>query len=153
MEQMTPIFRRGAFESVWHQLATMPDERLGSDSGLDLFWCGVVALRWPAHPACVVLHTQSVIHTNTHTIHRFDRSEREHYMLGKDDPRSLNLFHYLMEHHDAELRAALRRTPDEARFAGGAAGVKFTSKVLDEWHARGSRMNPNASVARGCWGV
>ena len=29
-------------------------------------------------PACVLVNTQSVVHLNTHTIHRFDRQEREH---------------------------------------------------------------------------
>ena len=73
IEQMTPVFRRGAFIALYHSLMSIPNELLGSDSGIDLFWCGLAAMAFPAYPACVVINTQSVIHTNTHTIHRFDK--------------------------------------------------------------------------------
>ena len=30
---------------------------------------------------------------------------------------------------------------------------KWTTRLLDEWHAHGSRMNPNGTISRGCWGA
>ena len=125
---MTPIFRRGAFENVWRTLTTLPSERLGSDSGLDILWCGLAALQWPQWPACVVLNTQSVIHTNTHTIHKFDKQEREHYF------GPLNLYVYLQTHFDFALRAAYRildsdieLQPAHSKGAPPAKGAKATS--------------------------
>ena len=78
IEQMTPILRRGAFERVWAALATVPDLYLGSDSGLETLWCGLATRHFPLWPACALLNTQSVVHLNTHTIHKYDKLEREH---------------------------------------------------------------------------
>ena len=150
MEQMTPILRRGAFERVWNALTTIPDEYLGSDSGIDVLWCGLASMAYPQWPACSLLLTQSVVHMNTHTIHRFDKQEREHY-FGK-----LNLYQYLQHHFDREMRAAFRISDADLGRSGSSGNgtlVKWSLKSLDEWHARGSKMNPNASASRGCWGL
>ena len=54
-------------------------------------------------PSCVVLGHQSVIHTNTHTIHKYDKDEYKHYKT-KDA-----LLFYLHERFEPELKALLNQ--------------------------------------------
>ena len=148
VEQMTPILRRGAFQHLWRALLSIPTDILGSDSGLDALWCGLAARHYPRWPACVLLSTQSVVHTNTHTIHRFDQQERAHYF------GPLNLYSYLMKHHARDLCGAARLPDAVCRPNGTMVIPRWTPRTFDDWHSRGSKMNPNGtSATRGCWGL
>jgi hypothetical protein len=98
---MTPIFRREAYELLWLALQRIPEDRLGSDSGLETLWCGLAVTRFPKWPPCVALAHTSVVHLNTHTIHRFDKDERKHYFDAR-----VNLMPYLNLHFAAEMHAA-----------------------------------------------
>ena len=103
IEQMTPVLRREIWVLVWSALQGVPAARLSSDSGIETLWCGLAALHFPTWPACVALAHQSVIHLNTHTIHRFDKQEREHYFNAH-----VNLMSYLQANFAPAMRAALR---------------------------------------------
>lgn len=151
IEQMTPIFRRGAFFLLWRTLQSIPDARLGSDSGLESFWCGLAALHAPDKPPCVLLHHQSIIHMNTHTIHRFDKEERQNYFNASN-----NLYPYLREHFPHVLRAANRiNQSEEGSNAGSPKAVSTRPSAWQErWLSRASWTNSNASkTAKGCWGL
>lgn len=93
IEQMTPIFTRGAFDTLRRHLATVPPGLLTTDSGdfgLETFWCGLFARGRPGNDArpsstlvragtageaqaasCILLHHVSVVHTDTRTMRRF----------------------------------------------------------------------------------
>ena len=113
IEQMTPIFRRASFDVLWKALSRIPDERLGSDSGLETLWCGLAVLHFADWPACIALSHMSVIHLNTHTIHRYDKQERAHYFNQK-----VNLLPYLNENFSTEMQAARLRATTIARELG-----------------------------------
>ena len=100
---MTPIFRREVFSLLVDALQEIPESRLGSDSGLEMLWCGLSVMHYPDHPPCVAVSHVSVIHLNTRTIHKYDKEERQHYF----NP-NVNLLPYLVEHFAPPLRAICR---------------------------------------------
>lgn len=147
VEQMTPMLRRDAFEIFWQKaLDLIPDEKLGSDSGVEQLWCGLASMHLPSRPSCVVLGHQSVIHTNTHTIHKYDKDEYKHYKT-KDA-----LLFYLHERFEPELKASYRVSAADAMRANDTATWRIDWKnprVMREWHRR----SPRGSNASYCWGV
>jgi len=80
---------------------------------------------------------------NTHTIHRFDKLEREHYFN-----QDVNLFPYLVANFGREMRAALL-CPGELCRKGEQAALKnwpaLRAVAID------GAMRSNAS--RECWGA
>ena len=142
IEQMTPVLRREIWVLVWSALQGVPAARLSSDSGIETLWCGLAALHFPTWPACVALAHQSVIHLNTHTIHRFDKQEREHYFNAH-----VNLMSYLQANFAPAMRAALRCPGAPCRKAENANLKIFPSlqRVTVVGEARAN--------ATECWGV
>ena len=142
IEQMTPVLRREIWVLVWSALQGVPAARLSSDSGIETLWCGLAALHFPTWPACVALAHQSVIHLNTHTIHRFDKQEREHYFNAH-----VNLMSYLQANFAPAMRAALRCPGAPCRKAENANLKLFPSlqRVTVVGEARAN--------ATECWGV
>lgn len=148
IEQMTPIFRRAAFFLLWRTLQQIPDARLGSDSGLEALWCGLAAMHMPDKPPCVLLHHQSIVHMNTHTIHRFDKGEKQNYFNASN-----NLYPYLKEHFASVLRAASRLNDTEEVPKGVSTR---SSAAHDRWLSRAKWNSSGASTSktsRGCWGL
>ena len=129
IEQMTPVLRREIWVLVWSALQGVPAARLSSDSGIETLWCGLAALHFPKWPACVALAHQSVIHLNTHTIHRFDKQEREHYF---------NVHVNLMSYLQANFAPAMRAAPT---LPGGAVpqGRECEPEAIPKPSARGRR--------------
>ena len=142
IEQMTPVLRREIWVLVWSALQGVPAARLSSDSGIETLWCGLAALHFPKWPACVALAHQSVIHLNTHTIHRFDKQEREHYFNVH-----VNLMSYLQANFAPAMRAALRCPGAPCRKAENA-NLKLFPSLQRVAVAGGARAN-----ATECWGV
>lgn len=142
IEQMTPVLRREIWVLVWSALQGVPAARLSSDSGIETLWCGLAALHFPTWPACVALAHQSVVHLNTHTIHRFDKQEREHYFNAH-----VNLMSYLQANFAPAMRAALRCPGAPCRKAENANLKLFPSlqRVTVVGEARAN--------ATECWGV
>lgn len=125
-------------------LERIPEDRLGADSGLDMLWCGLAALRYPRNPACVLLTHTSVVHMNTHTIHRFDKNERVNYF------GPTNLVFYLREHFAPELRAAMRLGDAGV---GAAASVNGTSSTLGQVNAKLMKEWDKRTDGTNCWGL
>ncbi len=141
VEQMTPVLRHEVWVLVWSALQSVPTARLGSDSGIETLWCGLSALRFPRWPACVALSHQSVVHLNTHTIHRFDKQEREHYFNVR-----VNLMSYLQAKFAPAMRAALR-CPGEPCRKAEAANLKLFPSLQ---HVTKDDARENTTE---CWGV
>ena len=73
IEAQLPLFRASAW-AAFHErvLSAIADTDLAkSDYGLDQTWCGFLAHAFPDRPACLVLPTESVLHTTTKNIERY----------------------------------------------------------------------------------
>jgi len=160
VEQMTPIFRREAFMLLAAALRRVPEDRLGSDSGLETLWCALAATTFPSRPACVIVTPLSVVHMNTHTIRRYDKNEREHYFNPK-----VNLLPYLAKYFDAEVRSACIGL-GRGLYANmtGADNRKMPSLCAalvppigaarwNELRTMGGAAPNSISTAAGCWGL
>ena len=73
VELQLSLFRTAAWAEVHRSLLShIAAEHLAtSDYGIDQTWCALLYDAFPRRPACVVLPTESVLHTNTHRIEKF----------------------------------------------------------------------------------
>jgi hypothetical protein len=159
IEQMTPIFRREAFDIFWTALQAIPDRMLRSDSGIEALYCGLAQRHLAeSQTPCVVLTHVSVVHLNTHTIHRYERNERQLYANA-----TLNLLPYPMLHFPVEMAHAYTYNATTGKMGHSAAAttrdIKGSSMNSKHAHSRvaatGRAMGGSSSRghADGCWGV
>ena len=73
VELQLSLFRTAAWAEIHRSLLShIAAEHLAtSDYGIDQTWCALLYDAFPRRPACVVLPTESVLHTNTHRIEKF----------------------------------------------------------------------------------
>ena len=107
-------------------------------------WCGLASIHLPHMPSCVVLAHQSVIHTNTHTIHKYDKEEYKHYMT-----REGMLLFYLFQHFESAMMASFRVSDPMANDTKSWKLDWKNPRVMREFHRR----SPRGSNATYCWGV
>ena len=57
-----------AYEVLWNILASVPDKRLDTDTGLMGLWTALTCEAFPRRPPCVLVNSIQVVHLNTKTI-------------------------------------------------------------------------------------